>query len=60
MVENKLKSNIWNEAAKAGLVLGITSSAYLFMNNYLGTLDVNPILLLLSLTILYPYPTREF
>lgn len=45
MVENKLKSNIWNEAAKAGLVLGITSSAYLFMNNYLGTLDVNPILL---------------
>lgn len=52
MVENKLKSNIWNEAAKAGLVLGLTSSAYLFANNYLGTLSINPFLMtFFSLTL---------
>ena len=52
MIENQLKSNIWNEAAKAGLILGLTSSAYLFTNNYLGTLDVNPFLMtFLSLTL---------
>lgn len=45
MEENLLKSNRWNEAAKAGLVLGLTSSAYLFINNALGTLSVNPFLM---------------
>lgn len=45
MEENQLKSNIWNEARKAGLILGLTSSAYLFINNYLGTLSINPFLM---------------
>lgn len=52
MGDNQLKSNIWNEAGKAGLVLGLTSSAYMFANNYLGTLSINPFLMtFLSLTI---------
>lgn len=40
MVQNPLKQNLWNTAAKAGLVFGMISSAYLFLAQALGTTEM--------------------
>jgi len=39
-----LKTNILNAAGTAGLVLGAVSTAYMFLNQYIGTADMSPIL----------------
>lgn len=36
MEQNLIRKNLWNTAAKAGLVLGLVSSAYLFLNQLAG------------------------
>lgn len=37
MEQNLIRKNMWNGAAKAGLALGAVSSAYLFINQFIGT-----------------------
>ena len=36
MEQNQIQRNMWNGAAKAGLALGIVSSAYLFISQFMG------------------------
>lgn len=39
-----MKTNILNAAGTAGLALGAVSTAYMFLNQYIGTADMSPIL----------------
>ena len=44
MEHNALKKNIWDEASKAGLALGLVSTAYLFITTLLTGADVSAFL----------------
>lgn len=41
MEHNPLRRNIWDTAAKAGLVLGAVSTAYMFISQFLGTAQLS-------------------
>lgn len=36
MEQNLLKKNLWNTAGKAGLILGVTSAAFMFLSQWLS------------------------
>lgn len=40
MGQNQLRKNLWNDAGKAGLVLGAVSSAYMFISQFLSTAGI--------------------
>lgn len=40
MGQNQLRKNLWNDAGKAGLVLGGVSSAYMFISQFLSTTEI--------------------
>lgn len=44
MEENTIRRNIWNEAGKAGLIFGLISSAYMFITQALGTIEMGAFL----------------
>ena len=44
---------MWEEAGRAGLVLGLTSTAYLFLNQYLGSSQISDIIKMLGNTLLW-------
>ena len=44
---------MWEEAGKAGLVLGLTSTAYLFLNQYLSMTQMSDILKMLINTLIW-------
>ena len=41
MEHNPLRRNMWDTAAKAGLVLGAVSTAYMFISQFLGTAQMS-------------------
>ena len=44
MEQNVIQKNMWNTAGKAGLFLGLASSAYLFISQSLGQVEIPAIL----------------
>lgn len=40
MEQNAIRRNLWNSAGKAGLILGMISSAYLFLNQWTTTAEM--------------------
>ena len=40
MEQNAIRRNLWNSAGKAGLILGMISSAYLFLNQWATTAEM--------------------
>ena len=40
MEQNQIQRNMWNGAAKAGLALGGVSAAYLFISQFIGTIEI--------------------
>ena len=40
MEQNNLRKEMWNSAGKAAIILGLVSSAYLFMTQYLSQLQM--------------------
>ena len=47
----QIHKNLWNSAAKAGLALGLVSSAYLFVNQWVASLSTPVISGLLSFVL---------
>ena len=66
MEQNVTQKNMWNMAGKAGLVLGLISTAYLFITQGLGQIEipalVNSILGFVLWTAKFPfaYANRAF
>ena len=44
---------MWEDAGKAGLVLGLVSTAYLFINQFLSGLQISSLLVMILSTILW-------
>ena len=40
MEQNVIQKNMWNTAGKAGLFLGLTSTAFLFISQFLGQIEI--------------------
>ena len=53
MEQKALRKTLWNEAGKAGLVLGAVSTVYLFLAQFAGTVKMPALLNLLMTTILW-------
>lgn len=53
MEQNQIQKNMWNGAGKAGLALGGLSSVYLFLTQFLGTVEMNAILNMLLTLVLW-------
>ena len=53
MEQKALRKTLWEEAGKAGLVLGAVSSVYLFLTQILGNIEIPEILTMLATTILW-------
>ena len=47
----QIRKNLWNSAAKAGMVLGLVSSAYLFINQWVTSMGVPVLAGLLSFVL---------
>jgi hypothetical protein len=53
MEQNVIRRNLWTTAGQAGLVFGAISSAYLFLNQFLGTSDIPGFISSIAGTILW-------
>ena len=53
MEQKALRKTLWEEAGKAGLALGATSSAYLFLTQFLGNAELPALISMLVTTILW-------
>lgn len=53
MEQKAIRKTLWEEAGKAGLVLGAVSSAYLFLTQFLGEAEMPAIATMLITTILW-------
>lgn len=47
MEQNVIQKNMWNTAAKAGLILGLVSAVYMFVNKWTGQADLPTFLTML-------------
>jgi hypothetical protein len=47
MEQNVIQKNMWNTAAKAGLVLGLVSTIYMFINRWTGQTEMSAFLSIL-------------
>jgi len=53
MEQNLTRRNLWNTAAKAGLVLGLISSVFLFINQWMGQAEISAFLKMAANGILW-------
>ena len=53
MEQKALRKTLWEEAGKAGLVLGAVSSVYLFLTQFLGESEMPALISMLVTTILW-------
>ena len=53
MKQKALRKILWEEAGKAGLVLGLTSTAYLFLTQYLGSAQIYDKVKMLAAALLW-------
>lgn len=53
MEQNALRRLIWEDACKAGLALGLVSTAYLFLNQFVSGLQTSSLLIMALNTILW-------
>lgn len=53
MEQNIIRKNLWTTAGQAGLAFGAISSAYLFLNQFLGTSDIPGFISSIAGTILW-------
>ena len=53
MEQKALRKTLWEEAGKAGLALGAVSSAYLFMTQFIGNIEMPAVVTMLVNTVLW-------
>ena len=53
MEQKALRKTLWEEAGKAGLALGAVSSAYLFLTQFLGKVEMPALVTMLISTVLW-------
>ena len=53
MEQNNLRKEMWNSAGKAAIILGLVSSAYLFMTQYLAQLQMPAVVNMLISFVLW-------
>lgn len=53
MKQNALRRQMWEDAGKAGLALGLVSTTYLFLNQFISGLQTSSLLTMLLNTVLW-------